>query len=162
MIANPLPSEGLEMTSTGSGGGEEELGGGEGQSGAPGSHGEGQGEGKGGEEEGETGGAEEVKREEEHEDLEEQAGAEETKGEERRQEDWEENICEMSGLPYYWSPSRRRASWTAPGTSPDEDAELDEVYAERPSGFADVSPMHADGTCRDCHAAAGRPSVGGR
>ena len=68
-----------------------------------------------------------------------------------------------------WNPWQRTLSsdpnlpsWTAPGTSPDEDAELDEVYAERPSGFADVSPMHADGTCRDCHAAAGRPSVGGR
>ena len=53
-------------------------------------------------------------------------------------------------MPYYYSPSRRRVSWTAPGTSPEEDAELEEYYAvdgelevrERPpSVFEAENPM---------------------
>ena len=78
-------------------------------------------------------------------------GVEESKGEvgnasNRGRQDWEECICELSGLPYYYSPSRQRSSWTAHGTSREEAIEFDDFMERRSSGFGSVNPMHADGT----------------
>ena len=59
------------------------------------------------------------------------------------QEDWEEHVCEISGLPYYWSPSRHRSSWTAPGAFADEDLEYDDFLTSQPSIFGSANPLHA-------------------
>ena len=77
-------------------------------------------------------------------------GVEESKGDEARTEsnrgrqDWEECICELSGLPYYYSPSRQRSSWTAHGTSREEEIEFDDFMERRSSAFGSVNPMHGD------------------
>ena len=62
-------------------------------------------------------------------------------------QDWEQCVCEMSGLPYYYSPSRQRSSWTAPGTSRDEEMEFDDFLESRgraSSGFGAVNPLHGN------------------
>ena len=60
-------------------------------------------------------------------------------------QDWEQCVCELSGLPYYYSPSRQRSSWTAPGTSSDEEMEFNDLLESRgraSSEFGEVNPLH--------------------
>ena len=76
---------------------------------------------------------------------EEQPGSGESKGEDDTGEDWEERICEISGLPYFFSPSQQLSRWTASGTNPEEDFEFADSFAMRSSSFSSVNPLHASG-----------------
>ena len=75
-------------------------------------------------------------------------GVPEAKGEDAPEEDdWEEHACEVSGFPYYHSPSRQRTSWTAQGrfAVTEEEAQFDEadVYADS-GNFEGTNPVHGD------------------
>ena len=70
-------------------------------------------------------------------------GVPEAKHEDEERNDWQTHVCDVSGLPYYYSPSRRRTTWSAPAGA--ADPELDDVFSREraTSRFESTNPVHA-------------------